>query len=149
MKWFPRNKKKVIQSLLMIGSLLGAAAINYTIISNPIVFVMIAALFIHELGHFYVARKRKANPDLPYFIPLFPFLIGITRIKNLDPKDAPAVILAGPAFAILFTIFMIIFNLYYKLFSFVSLFFILGFEIIINYFGSDGQKYRKIKAQPI
>ena len=49
---------------------MGTAGINYAIFNNPVIFVMIMALFVHELGHYFVARKRKANPDLPYFIPL-------------------------------------------------------------------------------
>lgn len=131
----------------MIGTLMGTAGINYSIFNNPVIFVMIMALFVHELGHYFVARKRKANPDLPYFIPLFPFVIGITRIKNLNIKDSPAVLIAGPAFAILFTLFFIIFNFYYNLFSIFPLLFILAFEIVSNYFGSDGNKYRSAKAQ--
>ena len=126
---------------------MGTAAINYSIISNPIIFVMIMALFVHELGHYFVARKRKANPDLPYFIPLFPFIIGVTRIKNLNIKDSPAVLIAGPAFGILFILFFIIFNFYHNLFSILPLIFILLFEIVSNYFGSDGNKYRSVKAQ--
>lgn len=131
----------------MLGSLLGAAAINYTIVQNPVVFVMIMALLVHELGHYFVAKKRKANPDLPYFIPLFPLLIGITRIKDLDYKDAPAVLLAGPMLAVLFTLLVIAYNFIFRIFSFVPLIMILAFEIIINYFGSDGRKYRAIKSQ--
>lgn len=142
-----KNKKKALQFTLMIGTILGSAAINYSIIHNPVVFVMIMALFVHELGHYFVAKHRNANPDLPFFIPLFPFLIGITRIKDLDRKDAPAVLFAGPAFAVLFTLVFMLFNLVYKLFSFIPLFMILVFEIILNYFGSDGRKYRAIKAQ--
>ena len=126
---------------------MGTAAINYSIISNPIIFVMIMALFVHELGHYFVARKRKANPDLPYFIPLFPFIIGVTRIKNLNIKDSPAVLIAGPAFGLLFIFFFIIFNFYHNLFSILPLIFILLFEIVSNYFGSDGNKYRSVKAQ--
>lgn len=133
----------------MIGTLAGAAAINYTIVHSPVVFVMIMALFIHELGHYFVAKKRKANPDLPYFIPLFPFIIGVTRIKDLDPKDSPAVLIAGSAFSTLFILFVIFHNLFYRLFSFVPLIMILIFEIIINYFGSDGKKYRALKSQTV
>jgi uncharacterized protein (DUF2062 family) len=131
----------------MIGTLLGAAAVNYTIIHNPLVFVMIMALFIHEMGHYLVARKKGASPDFPFFLPLFPLIIGITRIKDLDYEHAPAVLLAGASFASLFILVIIFFNLFYRLFSFIPLFVMLGLEIFLNYFGVDGRKYRKIKSQ--
>jgi hypothetical protein len=148
LKFFLRkNKKKAIQFGLMLGTILGSAALNYSIVHNPIVFVMIMALFIHELGHYITSKHKGANPDFPYFIPLFPLVIGVTRIKNLDKQHAPSVLFSGPAFASLFILVFILFNYFYNIFSVISLFILLAFEIILNYFGSDGRKYRKIKFQ--
>lgn len=135
-------KRNTAQLFLTIGTVAALAAINYTIIHNPIVFVFVMSLLVHEFGHYFVARKKGADPDLPYFIPLFPFNIGVTRIKNLMPKDIPAVSIAGPAFAALFLVFFIIINSIYKIFSFIPLFIMLALEIVFNYFGSDGKKYR-------
>lgn len=131
----------------MLGTILGSAALNYSIVHNPIVFVMIMALFIHELGHYIVSKYNGANPDLPFFIPLFPLVIGVTRIKNLNKDHAPSVLFSGPAFASLFILVFILFNYFYNIFSIIPLFILLAFEIILNYFGSDGRKYRKIKFQ--
>ena len=142
-----KKKRRALQFTLMIGTILGSAAINYSIVHNPVVFVMIMALFVHELGHYFAAKSKGANPDLPFFIPLFPLIIGITRIKDLDLSDAPSVLFSGPAFAVLFTFVFMLFNYFYKLFSFLPLFMILTFEIVLNYFGSDGRKYRRIKSQ--
>lgn len=142
-----KNKKRTIQFTLMLGTILGSAALNYSIIHNPIVFVMIMALLIHELGHYIASKHNGANPDFPFFIPLFPFTIGVTRIKDLDKHYAPAVLFSGPAFAVLFILVFILLNYFYNIFSTISLFILLAFEIILNYFGSDGRKYRKIKSQ--
>lgn len=148
MKSFLRkNKKRTLQFGLMIGTILGSAAINYSIVHNPVVFVMIMALFIHELGHYFSAKSRGGKPDLPFFIPLFPLIIGITRIRDLDLSQAPAVLFSGPAFAVLFTLVFILFNYFFRFFSMIPLFMILTFEIVLNYFGSDGRKYRRIKSQ--
>lgn len=151
MKKFPllKIKPKTAQVLLTIGTAAGLAAINYTIIHNPIVFVFIMSLFLHEFGHYLTARKYGANADLPYFIPLFPFNIGITRIRNLKAKHIPAVAMAGPMFASMFLIFFIMFNSIYRLFAFTPLLLMLAFEIIFNYFGSDGKKYRKYNFQQV
>lgn len=144
-----RKRRSKKQYLIMIGSVLGAAAINYTIIHSPIVFVMIAALLFHEFGHFLIARYKGGDPDLPFLIPLFPLIIGLTRIRNLEERHARSVLLAGPAFGVLFILLTILFNVLYGIWPFVPLFFMLIFEIVMNFFGSDGIKYRKLKPQPI
>lgn len=133
----------------MFGTVLASAAINYTIVHSPVVFIMIVALLIHEFGHFIVAKIKGADPDLPYLIPLFPLIIGITRIKDIDYAHARSVLFAGPAFGALFILLMILFNTLYGIVPFIPLFFMLAFEIIMNYFGSDGRKFRKLKIQSI
>ncbi len=144
-----RKKRKKSQYILMIGSVLGAAAINYTIVHSPVVFIMIAALLVHEFGHFIVAKLKGGEPDLPFLIPLFPLIIGITRIKNLDMQHARSVLFAGPAFGVLFILLTILFNVLYGIVPFIPLFFMLTFELVMNYFGSDGRKFRKLKYQTI
>jgi hypothetical protein len=133
----------------MIGSLAGAAAINYTIVHSPLVFLMIAALFVHEIGHYLVANYHKANPDYPYFIPLFPFIIGVTRIKNLQDHHRSSVAIAGMIFGSFFILAMIGYNFLFNIYSTLSLFIILLMEIIINYLGSDGKKYRRYKHHSV
>lgn len=129
----------------MAGTVLGTAAIMYNITHNPLSFLIVLMLFVHELGHYFSARKHKALPDLPYLIPTYPFIIGITRVKDMKPEDIPAMSIAGPITAIIFIILFMPFNYLYSFFSFVPLFALLGFEIIFNYFGPDGKKYRKYK----
>jgi len=133
----------------MCGTVLASAAINYTIVHSPIVFIMIAALLVHEFGHFIVAKIKGADPDLPFLIPLFPLIIGLTRIKNVDDKHVRSILFAGPALGVLFILLMILFNTLYGIVSFIPLFFMLAFEIIMNYFGPDGRLFRKAKIQTI
>jgi hypothetical protein len=133
----------------MCGTVLASAAINYTIVHSPVVFIMIVALLVHEFGHFTVAKIKGADPDLPFLIPLFPLIIGLTRIKNVDDKDIRPILFAGPAFGALFILLMILFNTLYGIVPFIPLFFMLAFEIIMNYFGSDGRKFRRAKIQTI
>jgi hypothetical protein len=144
-KFFLKKNRKPIQVLLMLGSLAGAAAINYNIVHNPLVFIMIATLFVHEIGHYLVAKYNKANPDYPYFIPLFPILLGVTRIKNLKDEHRSSVAIAGMIFASIFLLTMISYNFLFKIYSTFSLFIILLLELVLNYIGSDGKKYRKYK----
>lgn len=140
-----QSKQKLYRFGLMIGSILGSAAINYTVLHNPLVFVFIMSLFIHELGHYIVAKKHKADPDFPYFIPLFPFTIGVTRIKNLKDKYKSSVASAGTLFSSFFFIILFLFNYYYNLFSPLYILIMFIAELIFNYFGSDGKKYRQYK----
>lgn len=135
--------KKTPLPIISFCTLVAVAALNYQIIHNPIVFIATFVLFIHELGHYLIAKSRGAKVKFPYFIPL-PFIaIGITQVTNLADKDIPAVALAGPLFAVITVCLLILFNLIYKYTSTISLVFIALSEIVFNYFGSDGSKYRK------
>jgi hypothetical protein len=134
--------KSFTVSFCTIGAL---AAINYTLIHNPLVFVFTMMLLVHELGHYLIAKLAKADASYPFFIPL-PFIgIGITRVKNLLPKHRASVAIAGVLFSALFILNVIFNNFIYHMFTFSSLFVLLFLELFFNYFGSDGNKYRQSK----
>jgi len=139
--------KKIPRIFYTAASLSSLAAINYTLIHTPLVFLFIFVLLIHELGHYFTAKIYKADASLPIFIPL-PFLaIAFTRIKELNSKLKARVSIAGPLYAITFALLLILNN---HLISFTSsfiLFLILFGEIVFNYFGSDGSKYRQAKKE--
>jgi len=137
--------KKIPRFFYTLGSLSSLAAINYTLINTPLVFLFIFVLLIHEFGHYFTAKLFKANADFPIFIPL-PFIaIAFTRIKELNPKLKAKVSLAGPTYAALFAFLLILLNSIISYTSFFTLYLILFAEIIFNYFGSDGSKYRQAK----
>jgi len=136
--------KKVPQVIYTIGSLAALAAINYSIIQSPMVFIFILVLLAHELGHYFVARKNKAQAYLPYFLPL-PFIaIGITKVKGLTLRGKKQVALAGPFVGSLTALLLIILNSIFTFTSYVPLLILFFGEIIFNYFGSDGKQYRKV-----
>jgi len=84
------------------------AAINYTVIHSPYVFLLAFVLFIHELGHYLVAKMHKASVKYPFFIPI-PFVgIAFTRIKDIPLDKKPIISLAGMLFSISFIINLII-----------------------------------------
>lgn len=139
--------KNIPKSFLTIGSLLGFAAINYTIIHSPIVLLATFGLLIHELAHYFYAKSFGAKPSLPFFLPL-PFVaIAFVKIKNLKTKYKPDVAISGMIFASLMYFFSFIFNIYHSFYSFyIPLFFIL-FELLFNIIGSDGAKFRSAKMK--
>jgi hypothetical protein len=71
--------------------------------------------------------------------------IGITQVNDLEDKYKSMVALAGPMMAAFFIIALILFNFTYKIFSTKILFLFLFGEIVFNYFGLDGKRYRKFK----
>ncbi len=141
-----KTKRKLVQLFFTTSTLVATAAINYTIIHTPFVLVLIATLFVHELGHYIIAKYKGAHPDLPYFIPLFPLTIGVTRIKDLKDEHKSSVAIAGVLFASLFLMFLIGINSYLQIFSMFSLILLLSLELFFNLIGSDGKKYRKYKS---
>ncbi len=137
--------KKLNRLAISIVSFAAMSAINYTIIHNPIVLLSCFILLIHELGHYIMAKHYKANAQFPIFIPLIIASVGITQVFDLEDQYKSNVALAGPLLASCFIICLMLFNFLYKLFSTKFLLLFLTSEILLNYIGLDGKKYRKFK----
>lgn len=147
-----KNKffKKVPQAFYTVASLSALAAVNYTIIHNSIVFIFILVLLAHELGHYFIAKKHKASVSLPIFLPLPFFAIGITRIKNLfSYKSKRDVAIAGPLVGSLTALLLLCLNILFKFTSNLPIIFLFFGELLFNYFGSDGARYRHAKRTDI
>ena len=139
------NREKITSYAITLGSLLGVAAINYTVFHNPIVFFLTFILFVHELAHYTFAKINGANVKLPIFVPFIIFSLGLTQVKDLPDEYKDIVALAGPAVASLSILLFIIFNLFYRMFSTKILFLALAGEVAFNFFGSDGKRYRQAR----
>ncbi|MDA0763727.1 MAG: hypothetical protein O3A39_04760 [Proteobacteria bacterium] len=137
--------KKVNRLAISVASFAAMSAINYTIIHNPIVLLGSIVLLVHEFGHYIMAKHYGADAQFPIFIPLIFASIGITQVFNLDDMYKSSVALAGPLLASCFIICLMLFNFIYKFFSAKILLLLLAGEIILNYIGLDGKKYRKFK----
>ncbi len=137
--------KKAKSFMISSCSIMALAAINYSIVHSPIVFLLTLFLFVHEMGHYIISKYFNADPSYPIFIPL-PFLaIAFTRVKNLDPQHKASVAIAGILFSVSFILNIMLHNYFLNIFSFTSLFTILFLELFFNIFGSDGVRYRKAK----
>lgn len=138
------SKFKSIFMLIATASAL--AAVNYTIVHSPTVFIITAVLIAHELGHYFAAMINGAKADIPYIIP-FPFLgIGITRIKNfkkLDPQVRKSILLSGPTTGVFTAIIILLLSFTIPFIAPTLILIIALFEVLFNYFGSDGKKYRQ------
>jgi hypothetical protein len=141
--------KKINKSFYTVGSLLGFAAINYTLIYSPIVLLATLGLLVHELAHYFYAKAFNAKASLPIFLPL-PFIaIAFVKIKDLKTKYKPDVAIAGMTFASLMYLFTFIFNFYHSFYSlYIPLLFI-AFELLFNIIGSDGSKFRSAKSRMV
>lgn len=146
------SKKHLKQFLLSVATASAVAAINYTIFHSHFVFVVLMILIAHELGHYITARMNGAKADLPYFIP-FPIIsIGITHIKNMKflSKSTRKKILAyGPITGFITAFYFLLLSLLFSSLPSAPLLFICFSELVFNYFGSDGKKYRQIKEQEL
>ena len=139
------NRDKFIRPAISVMSFIALSAVNYTIVHNPIVLLFSFILLIHELGHYLMAKYFHLDAKLPIFIPFILFSLGITQIYNLPDEYKSAIAIAGSLLACLVISVLILFNTIYKLFSIKLLFLLLTTEIVFNYLGSDGKKYRKFK----
>ena len=138
---------KVPKSLYTIASLSALAAINYSILNNVLVFLFIFVLFVHEFGHYFTAKLLGAKPSLPIFLPL-PFIaIAFTKITGLNAKLKKKISFAGPLYAVTFSILLLLLNIILSFTSNFSLIFLIFGEIVFNYFGIDGVKYRQANKE--
>lgn len=140
-----KNKKKLLDFSISFLSLVSLAAINYTIIHSPYVFLMTFILFIHELGHYLTAKNYKAKVKYPIFIPFPFFAIAFTKIKDLNINYKTNVAAAGVLFSSSFIILLIASNIINYTFSFYFLYSVLFTELFFNFIGLDGHRYRQAK----
>jgi len=134
--------KDIPNHFYTLASLIALAAVNYAIIHNSFVFIAIIVLLAHELGHYLTAKMKNVEANLPIFIPI-PFIaVGITKVGKHDPDQAAAISMAGPLYGFLTTILIILLNLIYQFTSNIPLIFLAITEIVFNYFGLDGKKYK-------
>ena len=77
------------------GGLFVASCVTTTIVGGPIFgATLMGILTCHELGHYFVARRRGIDVSLPYFIPLPPIgtlgtLGAVIRMrKPIDDRNA-------------------------------------------------------------
>ena len=142
-------KSKVKSTFVLILTAIATAAINYSIFNSDLVFLLliILVLIAHELGHYFTAILNGAQADIPYIIPLPLIAIGITRIKNfntLSPKVKRSILVNGPLYGVITSIILFLYLLINPIISPYLMIFVVLFEVILNYFGSDGIRYRKI-----
>lgn len=141
---------KIKQIFILSSSVLALAAINYTILHSPFVFYAVFIMLIHELGHYFAALYNDGEPDLPYFIPIPFFAIGLTRVKKmkfLSLNSKKNILFSGPLFGSLAA--FLFFLISYSINSIYTLPFLLLAltEIIFGYIGFDGKKYRQYSRQ--
>lgn len=144
------KKRKVKRFFISIASASAVAAINYSLFHSGLVFIVLAVLVAHELGHYITAKINGVDADLPYFIP-FPIIsIGVTRINNIKhlPKNiAQKIIAYGPITGFITSFYLLLLSLIFPFFPSTPFILMCVSELLFNYFGSDGKKYRQIKQQ--
>lgn len=142
---FSRFFKRIPRAVTTVGSLAAMAAINYSLIQSPFVFIALLVLLSHELGHYFMARKSGAQVKLPIFLPL-PFIaIAITKAKGLSNRSKMKVALSGPIVGFITALLIIVANFIFNIVSPVPLVALATGEIVFNFIGNDGKKYRSAK----
>lgn len=145
-----KMKKKLKQTpdhIYTIASLAALAAINYAIIHNSFVFIAVIVLLAHELGHYFAARIKNIKVNLPIFIPL-PFLgIGLTKIGHQNPIDQKCISISGPIYGFITAVLILLLNILYNFTSNLPIIFLALTELVFNFIGSDGKRYREAKRR--
>lgn len=147
MKKIKSKLKQTPNQVYTIASLAALAAVNYAIIHNSFVFIAVIVLLAHELGHYFAARIKNVEVNLPIFIPL-PFLgIGLTKVGFESFTDQKYISISGPIYGFITALLILLFNILYNFTSNLPIIFLALTELIFNFIGSDGKKYREAKRR--
>jgi len=142
---FKKKAKRLPDSFWMIATIIAAAQINYTIIHSTFVYVALFVMLIHDLCHYYTAKINKIKAKLPFFIPLPFFVVGVTRVAKMSDRLTKKVSFSGPLYGVITSILLLLLNTIFKFSPYLPIIAILIGEIVFNYIGTDGAKYRKAK----
>ena len=144
---FKKKIKHFPKGFFSLFSIIATAGINYTIVHNGFIVIAIIVLLAHELGHFYVAKRHKGEPDFPWFIPLPFFAIAVTKVKKMNSEGTLNTSFYGPFTGFLTALGILFVSLLLNLEYIFSIIFLIIGEIFVNYFGSDGKKFRQAKKE--
>lgn len=139
--------KKFPNTFYTLVTIIAAAQINYAILHSSVVYFVLLVMLVHELAHYYIGKHYGAKASPPFFIPLPFFVIGITKISGLTPLGKKNVSLAGPIVGFLTALLIISYNYINTFTSFIPLITLAISEIVTNYFGADGTKYKRAKKE--
>lgn len=130
--------------LFSIGSALGTAGITYALLPFWPAVVMCSVIFLHELGHFVVARATGAKAQWPLFIPLGIFIVGFTIVKDIKDCYRRFIAIAGPFIGMLTAGLLMMLGSIYEIPALVIASSIaLCWEVFAGTLGSDGRRYRQ------
>lgn len=141
------SKLKVKQVFVLIASLAAVAAINYSFFNIYYLLSFLTILIAHEFGHYFIAKIKKLNPDLPYFIPIPFFSMGVTHIKNFNLSNnsvRKSILFYGPFAAFVASLYLLLLSFIFSFLPTSPILTLLISELLFNYFGSDGKKYRTL-----
>lgn len=147
MKKIKQKLKQTPDHVYTIASLAALAAVNYAIIHNSFVFIAVIVLLAHELGHYFTAKSKNIEVNLPIFIPL-PFLgIGLTKVGFQTAEDQQAIAISGPIYGFITALLILLLNILYNFTSNLPIIFLAITELVFNFIGSDGKKYREARRR--
>lgn len=134
------------QILYTCVSLVAVAAINYSIFHSSTILIALFTVLIHELGHYFAAKANNVETETPIFLPIPFLLVGLTKIfetdsSKIDKKVKQKILFHGPFTSVLFLILLLLTAIILQT-NISIIVTLLITEIVFNYFGSDGKKYR-------
>src|SRR5262245_21676200 len=101
---------------ITVDTLIHPAAL---LLGLPFAVTLLGILFAHEMGHYIVARLRKPQVSLPYFIPLPPFIsftgtMGAVIVQREPMENRRSVLelgIAGPLAGLVVAIPLLLYGL--------------------------------------
>lgn len=145
MNWFKRHKRGFAQVLWCVGTAAASAGVLYVTLPLWAAGILLGIVMVHEFGHYFAAlASAGATPELPYFIPLFFFVMGGTHVVGESLNQGRFIALAGPIAGTLAAIAAMV--VCWMLGFTAGIWFsawMLAFQAWALTFGKDGKVYRR------
>lgn len=131
---------------LTLGSAAASAMLMYALLGMPVAIAVMLVLISHEFAHAFSALGFGASVWPPFFVPLGVGVLGLTRVRNLDPAFRSAVAIAGPLTGMFVAATLLALTSIAGLAMFtLPLLLVFGAELFSATIGSDGRKYRNAR----
>lgn len=130
-----------------IMTAIAVAQINFYFVTPVLVIVLLMSVLSHEYGHYIFGKSAGGETTHPLLLPIPYFMIGLTNIKNIDFEHKSIVALSGMLSGFTFLTMLFMLNIIFNFVNPIIIMFMMLFELLFNYFGSDGKKYRETRKE--
>lgn len=141
-----RLKMSFIEGFYSVGTATTSLAVLWWFLPFWLAVSLVSIVIVHELGHYFTATALGEHVNMPFFLPIFYFVVGGTHVRGDNPVSGIKIASAGPIAGSVWAAVIAIAALIVGFMPAVWAALWLGlFQTYSGTLGSDGRKRRRFK----